>query len=136
MKTKNYRHMTRALISIALAITLDKTVRAQTPIPTPTPAPEVRISAHPHPHPHVHIHDFEDSEMTVSEQETINKSLPLPASSERRHVTVDDVWGAIHVSGTNSSQVEFVAKKTIRAESDRKSTRLNSSHVSISYAVF
>src|SRR6185437_5257340 len=62
----------------------------------------------------------EESEMTVTEQETITKIIPLPASSGRRSVNVDNVWGAIHVSGADSAQVEFVARKTIRAETKEK----------------
>jgi hypothetical protein len=117
---KKYRPIARLFITVAVAVALNKTVLAQAPIPTPAPAPEIRIAGHAHPHPHVHVHNSEDSEMTVTEQETISKSLPLPASSERRHVTVDNVWGAVRVSGGDSSQVEFVAKKTIRAESKDK----------------
>ena len=70
-----------------------------------------------HPHPHIHINTFEDPEMTVSEQETINKSYALPTTGERRSVDVDNFWGSIHVVGGSSDQVQLVAKKTIRAES-------------------
>jgi hypothetical protein len=83
-----------------------------------TPAPEVRVRVHPH--PQVHVNDFEDSEMTVSEQETINKSFPFPATGGRRSVDVDNVWGFVHVTGGSSDQVQLVAKKTIRAESKDK----------------
>ncbi|HWC16306.1 MAG TPA: DUF4097 family beta strand repeat-containing protein [Terriglobales bacterium] len=108
--------MRKLVISIVLALAMSKVLLAQSPTPTPNPfpAPEVRVSAHPH--PRVHIHDADQSEMTLSEKETINKSIPLPSSSGRRSVTIDNVWGSIHVAGTNSAQVDFVATKTIRAE--------------------
>src|SRR5262249_44509230 len=61
--------------------------------------------------------DWENSELTVTEQETINKSYTLPVSGERRRVTVDNVWGNVHVSGGSSDQVQLGAKKTIRAQS-------------------
>ena len=111
MMHRNY--IQRTVISIAIAVMLDRSAFAQ------LPRPEVRIEAHgrPHPHPHIHINDWEDSEMTVTEQETINKSLPFPSSGERRSLTVDNVWGSVHVSGSNSDQVQLVAKKTLRAES-------------------
>lgn len=118
----NQRNQTARVLMSFLVTFMFTTALAQSPTPTPTPTPspvpwtEVRVSAHPHPHPRVHIHDFENSEMTVTEQETINKSIPLPASSGRRAVTIDNVWGAIHVSGTDANQVEFTAKKSIRAE--------------------
>ena len=109
------------VISIVFALMVNRgdalgQSRAPTPTPVPVPWPELRVSAHPHPHPRVHIHDSEESEMTVTEQETINKSIPLPASAARRSVTIDNVWGSIHLIGTEAAQVEFVAKKTIRAE--------------------
>jgi hypothetical protein len=107
-------------VSMAAVLVLSRTNLAQSPVPVPEPEVRIASSGHPHPHPRVHVRDSEDSEMTVTEQETISKSLPLPPSSERRSVTVDNVWGSIHVSGTDSSQVEFVAKKTLRAETKEK----------------
>src|SRR5690348_10488524 len=109
--TKTLRTTSRIFISLLLAVAFNKAV-AQSPMPLP----RMLVAAHPHPHPHVHVHDFEESGMTVTEQETINKTIPLPATSGRRSVTIDNVWGAIHVTGTDSNQVEFVAKKTIHAE--------------------
>src|SRR5207249_11336967 len=40
------------------------------------------------------------------------------------------------ISRANPSMIPFSAINSIPGEADRKSTRLNSSHVSISYAVF
>src|SRR3712207_7683258 len=39
-------------------------------------------------------------------------------------------------SGTCQAQVRFLALRPIKPHADRKSTRLNSSHANISYAVF
>ena len=116
----NYRHIQRMVISIAVAVMLNRTGLAQSP--QPEVRAEARVEARvraprPHPHPHIHVHDWENSELTVTEQETINKSYALPVSGERRSVVVDNVWGAVHVTGGASDQVQLVAKKTIRAES-------------------
>ena len=114
----NYRHIQRLIISIAIAITLNRTTLAQSPVPQPEVRVEARVRGpHPHPHPHIHVNDWEESELTVTEQETINRSYPLPASVERRSVVVDNIWGNVHVTGGLSDQVQLVAKKTIRAES-------------------
>lgn len=112
----SFKNLSRIFISVAVVLMLSRGALAQ------SPEPEIRVSVHPHPHPHphVHVHDFEDSEMTVAEEETINKSFAMPASGERRSVDVDDVWGSIHVTGGSSDQVQLVAKKTIRAESKDK----------------
>jgi len=109
----NYKHILRLLISIAIALMLDKSVLAQ------FPSPEIRIEPrpHPHPHPHIHVNDWEESELSVREEENINKSYALPVSAGRRSLVVDNIWGSIHVTGGNSDQVQLVAKKTIRAES-------------------
>lgn len=113
---KTGQNASRVFISLLLAFALNKAAVAQSPMPMP----RVLIAAHSHRHPHVHVHDFEESGMTVTEQETINKTIPLPPTSARRSVTIDDVWGAIHVTGTDSSEVQFVANKTIHAESQDK----------------
>lgn len=113
---RSAKFLLRVLVSIALASVLNKTAYPQMPIV------DARVAAHarPHPHPHVHINDWEDSEMTVTEQETINKSFPFPATGERRSLDVDNVWGSVRVTGGSSDQVQLVAKKTIRAESKDK----------------
>ena len=110
----NYRKISRILISVPVSLLLGKAALAQAPIPVPTP--EVRVRAHPHPHPHVHINTWEES-LNVTEQEDINKSFTLPATGEARSVTIDNVWGAVHVTGGSGDQVQLAARKTIRAES-------------------
>jgi len=114
----NYRHIQRTVLSIAVALMLNRTMLAQSPSVQPEVRLETRVRApHPHPHPHVHVNDWENSELTVTEQETINKSYTIPVSGERRRVTVENVWGNVHVTGGTSDQVQLVAKRTIRAES-------------------
>jgi hypothetical protein len=71
----------------------------------------------PHPHPHVHVVDPRESEMTITESETIEKSFSLPRAEDGRSVNLDNVWGAIHVTGVAGDQVHLVAHKTLRAES-------------------
>src|SRR5689334_15874699 len=101
-----YRHIQVVIISIPMALMLNGATLAQ------SPQPEIRVEArvrpHPHPHPHIHVSDWENSELTVTEQETINKSYPLPVSGERRRVVVENVWGNVHVSGGSSDQVQLV----------------------------
>ncbi|PYY02147.1 MAG: hypothetical protein DMG64_12510, partial [Acidobacteria bacterium] len=71
----NYRHIQRTVLSIAVALMLNRTMLAQSPSVQPEVRLETRVRApHPHPHPHVHVNDWENSELTVTEQETINKS--------------------------------------------------------------
>jgi len=111
----NYRHIQRVVLSIAAALMLNRTAPAQSP--QPEVRVETRVRPHPHPHPHVHVNDWENSELTVTEEETINKSYTLPVSGERRSLVIDNVWGLVHVTGGTSDQVQLVAKKTIRAES-------------------
>src|SRR5439155_9379989 len=114
----NYRHIQRTVLSIAVALMLNRTMLAQSPSVQPEVRLETRVRApHPHPHPHVHVNDWENSELTVTEQETINRSYTIPVSGERRRVTVENVWGNVHVTGGTSDQVQLVAKRTIRAES-------------------
>jgi hypothetical protein len=110
-----YRNIQRVIISIAVALMVNAGALAQ------SPQPEVRVEArvrpHPHPHPHIHVNDWENSELTVTEQETINKSYTLPVSGEHRSIVVDNIWGNVHVTGGSSDQVQLAAKKAIRAES-------------------
>jgi len=99
------------LVSITFTLVLNQAVYPQARL-------EVRVAAHPH--PRVHVNSFEDSAMTETEQESINKSFPFTSTGERRSLDVDNVWGSIHVTGGTSDQVQLVAKKTIRAESKDK----------------
>jgi len=114
----NFQHIERLAVSLLVALILNTAGLAQSP--QPEVRDEVRLETHvrPHPHPRPHIHnDWEESELTVTEQETISKSYTLPVSAERRSLTVDNIWGSVHVTGGSSDQVQLVAKKTIRAES-------------------
>src|SRR5699024_11510676 len=77
-------------------------------------------------------------------------TLPLPSGKgrrDKRHVFVSQIQkmpchqtphhGIVLVDRVNRGRLFFVANDNKRdLERDRKSTRLNSSHVSISYAVF
>jgi hypothetical protein len=51
---------------------------------------------------------------TVREESTIEKTLTL--SGEPMRLIVDDLLGYVHVTGTNGSQVQVTAHRTIRAE--------------------
>lgn len=112
---KSHQHFRYLMVSVALAFALSRAYGQ-------APVLDLHFAdrPHPHPHPHVHVSAFENSELTVSEEESITKSFPLPPSAERRSVTVDNVWGSIHVVGGSSDQVQLIAKKTIRAESKDK----------------
>lgn len=108
------KYISRILISVAVALVLSKVGVGQTPIAMPDP--QVRVAVHSHPHPHVHVNEWEES-LKVSEQEEIKKSFTLPAG-ESRSVNIDNVWGSVRVTGGTGDQVQLVAHKTIRAESD------------------
>lgn len=69
----------------------------------------------------VHIHDDDsDSEMTVSEEETIRKTFAMTAADSPRVLEVDNVFGSIDVVGSAGDQAQLVVKKTIHAESKDK----------------
>ena len=53
---------------------------------------------------------------TVREEETIQKTLTLSGPPMR--LLIDNVDGYVHVSGTNGSEVQVTAHKTIRADAD------------------
>ena len=107
------KYISRILISVAIALLLNRASFGQTP--APFPEPQVRVAAHSRPHPHVHVNEWEES-LNVTEQEEIKKSFSLPAG-ESRSVNIDDVWGSVRVTGGTGDQVELIAHKTIRAES-------------------
>src|SRR5699024_11466681 len=66
----------------------------------------------------------------------------------RSHMLIDSIWPpyALHlqcadmelspVRDADLPELAEIARNGVRRDGDRKSTRLNSSHVSISYAVF
>jgi len=55
--------------------------------------------------------------LNVEERETIRRALEFSRSSETRILEVDNVNGRIRVTGYDSGNVDMVANKTIRAES-------------------
>lgn len=109
---KALKCLVRVLISASVALMICRAASAQ--VPTPDVHVDVRPHPHPHPHPHIHVNDFEES-LTVTESESINKSFSLPAG--QRTLLVDNVWGFVHVTGGSSDQIQLVANKTIRADS-------------------
>jgi len=64
-----------------------------------------------------HGHDY-----PVRAEETIQKSFPLPPEA-RKALEIGNVFGSIEVTGGNSSQVQIVVAKTIRAESNESLER-------------
>jgi hypothetical protein len=60
-----------------------------------------------------------DRDLSVREQQVIRRTFDL-ASAAQREVEVDNVWGSIEVTGTDSNQVQLVVNKSIRAESQQK----------------
>ena len=71
-----------------------------------------RISA---PQPVATVEDDDDFDMPVKEEETLRQQYPLAATGDRI-LDVDNVWGSIDVVGADTTQVQVVIKKTIRAE--------------------
>ena len=70
-------------------------------------------------HPMIAVHgDDSDSDQPIKEQETIRKSFTLPAGD--RSLDIDNVIGAVEVTGSQTDQVEVVVNKTMRAESKEK----------------
>src|SRR5437870_9786993 len=61
---------------------------------------------------------------------------PLPQFSDVRVLVVDDEASARNVLALVLAQIGHRCEKAMANLRDRKSTRLNSSHVAISYAVF
>src|SRR5699024_12876643 len=84
------------------------------PRASPPPSPSLHRSA---PHPHLH-------------------SFPTRRSSDLRAAPFQNA-AAVHILTHYGDQAHrFPQSHQVFADVDRKSTRLNSSHVSISYAVF
>src|SRR5690625_5376597 len=52
------------------------------------------------------------------------------------HVSTDEVYGTLGDTGAFSETTPYAPNSPYSASKDRKSTRLNSSHVASSYAVF
>ncbi len=58
----------------------------------------------------------QSSRYTVQEKDTVRRTLQFSGSANRM-IELDNVFGSIHVAGTNGGSVEMVANRTIRAES-------------------
>src|SRR5688572_32304203 len=71
---------------------------------------------------------------------TLFRSQPKPALSWKnlRIASKKSIsgWSGLAASGTRVQQCDVGARRAARRRKDRKSTRLNSSHSQISYAVF
>src|SRR3712207_7449308 len=86
---------------------------------------------------------FNDTATTEIYTLSLHDALPISRENQRRHACVDSQW-----SRTASTSAKSPAARATRSPSaqspvltisptrDRKSTRLNSSHANISYAVF
>src|SRR5690606_41280482 len=97
---------------------------------------------------HHHLHSFptrRSSDLAINAQQADLLHLYQQAASGQRMVTpADDPLGAaqaVNLSQSQSLNERYAAnrdvlKMNLGNEEDRKSTRLNSSHVKISYAVF
>src|SRR5699024_11781368 len=75
-------------------------------------------------------HFYDNNESTISDAQAIS-------SDDQIHQIKDDAQQKRDTAYSNSSQSATQSQNSDNQEAlDRKSTRLNSSHVSISYAVF
>src|SRR5690349_5165404 len=79
------------------------------------------------------VHDYGDICQTVTELAVEQKA---PISVEEFHTLNRCLDTAIAEAVTEHTRVTAAARSAAETERDRKSTRLNSSHVEISYAVF
>src|SRR3712207_7564882 len=86
---------------------------------------------------------FNDTATTEIYTLSLHDALPISRQRHRRQVPAgrqDDAvvrHGALHHGDTGErDHVHFHVRPSLRRWQDRKSTRLNSSHANISYAVF
>src|SRR5699024_12624280 len=93
-----------------------------------------------HRRPHIAFHSFLLSDTATTEIYTLSLHDALPISGAIRvlRYTVADECGVRLTPDVVEGQVRGAVAQAISGalQEDRKSTRLNSSHVSISYAVF
>jgi hypothetical protein len=68
----------------------------------------------------VELSDHDDADLNVRDQQKIQKSFPMPATSAHRSLEIDNVWGSIEVVGTSSDQVQLTVNQSTRAESKEK----------------
>src|SRR5699024_11596311 len=87
--------------------------------------------------PHLHLHSFptrRSSDLTTILDSRVFKSCRLVA--RHRIAIISDATVILKPSSRGTPRFGPPKPTTISLNEDRKSTRLNSSHVSISYAVF
>ncbi|HET9401558.1 MAG TPA: hypothetical protein VFO34_11470 [Candidatus Acidoferrales bacterium] len=65
-------------------------------------------------------HD-DDDYYALHDQETIRKTYTLTAA--QKSLEVDNVWGSIEVTGTNSNEIQVVVTRTNQAETQQKLDR-------------
>jgi DUF4097 and DUF4098 domain-containing protein YvlB len=63
---------------------------------------------------------WSQSRFGVQESETIRRTLEFSSGGGTKELELDNVQGSIRVTGYNGSNMEMVANKTIRAESDER----------------
>src|SRR4051794_4823458 len=61
---------------------------------------------------------FDDRDWRVDEKETIRKTFDLASGSSDKRLLVDNISGAIHVTGYGGSQVQVSVEKHIYAYSN------------------
>lgn len=66
-------------------------------------------------------HVDDDDYYALHDQETIRKTYTLTAA--QKSLEVDNVWGSIEVTGTNSNEIQVVVTRTNRAETQQKLNR-------------
>src|SRR5437773_6930419 len=88
-------------------------------------------------HPCLLFFFFKDPAPTAIYTLSLHDALPIPGGRARRgrHVEGPDRVGELHGRQPHVSGAEH-RRGDDRSGRDRKSTRLNSSHITISYAVF
>src|SRR5690625_6041624 len=83
-----------------------------------------------------HRRSAKSSSQTESmDNSDVTNGIPLP-QSRRMGVPGSETWSALLDAAEKLMREKGYAAVTSRQLADRKSTRLNSSHVAISYAVF
>src|SRR2546422_4569697 len=79
---------------------------------------------------------FNDTATTEIYTLSLHDALPIFADNEKEAVLVDNTYGDDSIVLAVKNPLLFVVAQRLCHDADRKSTRLNSSHGYISYAVF
>src|SRR5438477_10152965 len=79
---------------------------------------------------------FNDTATTEIYTLSLHDALPISADLEGINITRGSELLTLYQFNTNTAKHYFCSRCGIYTHQDRKSTRLNSSHMSISYAVF